>query len=105
MTKIPSTENTEDFIYRFEIKKAERLSESETPHALVFEQYVGPAGVFHSVDVTLLRDGQRAQDVEFYSLEHRRQTNMTYIKIIFYDGSHQVAKHDYLLTVIIRYLK
>lgn len=103
MTKIPSTENTEDFIYRFEIKKGERLHESEAPHSLVLEQYVGPSSVFHSMEITLLRDGQRADDVEFKSFEHLRQTNMTYIKINFYDGGHQVNEHDYMLTAIFRY--
>jgi len=36
MAKIPSIEKTDDFIYRFEVKKSSR-GVSDDPHLLVFE--------------------------------------------------------------------
>ncbi len=104
MTKIPSTEETDDFIYRFEIRKGTPLHDPNKPHLLVFEQCVGPAGSFHSMDVTILRDGKRANDIEFRSFEHLREPNMTHIKFRFCDDANRVSSHDYLLTIILRYL-
>jgi hypothetical protein len=103
MTKIPSIEKTEDFIYRIEIKKGAPLHDPDAPHLLTFDQFVGPAGSFHSMDVTVLRDKQRANDIEFRNFEHVRQPNMTYVKITFYDNANRIIEHDYLLTVILRY--
>jgi hypothetical protein len=103
MAKIPSTEKTDDFIYRFEVKNSSR-GVSEDPHLLVFEGGIGPGNGFHSMDVTILRDRQRANDVELHSFERFPEPNMTYIKFAFYDASHMVSDHDYLLTVILRYL-
>jgi hypothetical protein len=104
MTRIPSTEKTEDFIYRFEIKKGTPLYNSDEPNLLVLEDFVGPAGVFHSLDVTVLKDGQRANDIEFRSFEHVCQPNMTYVKFKFYDMTQNTMEHDFLLTIVLRYL-
>jgi hypothetical protein len=105
MTKIPSIEKTEDFIYRIEIKRGAPLHNPDGPHLLAFEQFIGPGGgAFHSVDVTILRDRQRVNDIDFYSFEHIRQCDITYVKFTFYDHAHCVTDHDYLLTVILRYL-
>jgi hypothetical protein len=104
MVRIPSIEKTEDFIYRFEIKRGIPLHDPNDPHLLGFEQFVGPAGLFHSIDVVALRDGQRANDIEFRSFEHLRQPEMTYVKFKLYDHASHVTEHDYLLTVILRYL-
>jgi hypothetical protein len=104
MVRIPSIEKTEDFIYRFEIKRGIPLHDPDDPHLLAFEGFVGPAGLFHSMDVTALRDGKRANDIEFRSFEHVREPNMTYVKFKFYDRANQVIEHDYLLTAILRYL-
>ena len=105
MTRIPSIEKTDDFIHRIEIKRGAPLHDPNAPHLLAFEQFVGPpAGVFHSVDVTILRDRQRVNDVEFHSFEHNPDRNMTYVKFAFYDYENRVTDHDYLLTVILRYL-
>lgn len=104
MTKIPSIEKTEDFIYRLEIKRGTPLHDPSVPNLLAFDQFIGSAGAFHSMDVTILRDGQRANDIEFHSFEHARQCEMTYTKFIFHDNANCVIEHDYLLTVILRYL-
>ena len=105
MTKIPSIEKTEDFIYRSEIKKGTPLHDPDVPHLLAFELHTGPGGTLHSMDVTTIRDGQHANDVEFRSFEHVRQhPKITYLKFIFHDNSNRVIEHDYLLTVILRYL-
>jgi hypothetical protein len=105
MTKIPSTEKTEDFIYRFEIKKGAPLHDPGNPHFLVFEQFIGPTGIFHSMDVSVFRNMRRANDIEFRSFEHRGDTNLTFVKCTFHDNAHHVTDHDYLLTVILRYLQ
>ena len=104
MTKIPSIEKTEDFIYRFAINRGAPLHDPDGPHLLAFEQFIGPGGAFHSMDVITLRDGQRVKDIEFYSFEHIRQCDITYVKFTFYDHANCVTDHDYLLTVILRYL-
>ena len=104
MTKIPSIEKTEDSIFRLEIKKGSPPTNSDAPHLLAFEQFIEPVGIFHSMDVTIFRDGQRANDVEFYSFQHVRQPTMTYIHFAFHDYHSCVAEHDYLLTVVLRYL-
>ena len=67
MTKIPSTEKTDDFIYRLEINRNSPLHDPDVPHLLMFEQFVDHIGQFHSMDVVILRDGNRANDIEFYS--------------------------------------
>lgn len=105
MTKIPSIEKTEDFIYRFEIKKGASLHDRDEPHLLVLEGFIGPVGVFHSMDVTVFRNGHRATDIEFRGFDHFRDTNITSVKYTFYDSAHRVTDHDYLLTVILRYLQ
>jgi hypothetical protein len=105
MTKIPSTEKTDDFIYRSEIKKGTTLHDAEAPHLLAFEIYTEHRGPFHSMDVTTLRDGLRVDDIEFQSFEHVRQhPNITYLRFRFCDNSNHVSEHDYLLIVILRYL-
>lgn len=104
MTRIPSTEKTEDFIYRFEIEKGTPLHDIKDQNLLVFEHGVDPANSFHSLDVTVLRDGKRAVDVELASFERFPQPEMTYVKFCFRDRAYPVIDHDYLLTVILRYL-
>lgn len=105
MTKIPSIEKTEDFIYRFATRKGTPPHVPDKPNLLVIEQFVGSAGVLHSMDVTVLRNRQRANDVEFCGFEHIRDSNLTFLKFTFHDRSHHIIDHDYLLTVILRYLQ
>jgi hypothetical protein len=104
MTKIPSIEKTEDFIYRFEVRIGTPLHDSDKPHLLVFEAGTSKAGTFHSLDVTVFRDGQQSTDVELRSFEHRREPNMTFVKFSFHDAMHNVMEHNYLLSLILRYL-
>jgi hypothetical protein len=55
MTKIPSIEATEDFICRFEVKRGSPLHDPDNPNLLLIEQFIGPAGIFHSMDVPVLK--------------------------------------------------
>jgi hypothetical protein len=103
LARIPSTEKTKDFIYRVEVKKGTPLHDPNAPTLLVFEDYVAPAGAFHSLDVTVLRDEQPAPGIDLCSFEHMRERNMSYVKFIFNDATHCVLDHDYLLTMILRY--
>ena len=104
MTKIPSIEKTADFIFRSEIKKGTVQHEPDAPHLLFFFLFVTPVGPFHSVDVVTFRDGRRTNDIEFYSFEHMRSGNTAYATFKFYDYANVITEHDYLLTVILRYL-
>jgi hypothetical protein len=105
MATIPTIERTEDFIYRLEVKKGTPLRDHGEPNVLVFEQGVELATGFHSMDVMVLRDMARASDIEFRSFEHFRDRHMTFVRFIFHDHLHDVMAHDYLLTVILRYLQ
>jgi len=104
MTKIPSIEITEDFIYRLEVQKGTESLDPNDPHLLVFDQFVDASGVLHSLDFTVRRDRQRALDVEFRGFKHLRQPNMTYVKLTFHDDGHRASEHHYLLTIVLRYL-
>lgn len=104
MTKIPSIEKTDDFIFRSEIKKGTAQHDPDAPHLLVFDLFAKPAGPFHSMDVTALKDGFRTNDIEIYSFEHLRHSDIAYVRFKFYDNANLVSEHHYLLTVILRYL-
>ena len=104
MTKIPCTEKTDDFIYRLEVKKGSPPQFSNDPHLLEFDHFIESLGTFHSIDVSVLRDGRSVTNVDFLSFEHSRQDNVTYIRFKFRDNENYVVQHDYLLTVILRYL-
>ena len=104
MTKIPSIEKTDDFIYRFKIEKGIPQHDHNEPHLLAVQQFVGPAGVFHSMDVTVLRDGQRVKDVEFRSFEHIPQGDMTVVTLTFFDKANVVKEREYIITLILRYM-
>jgi len=104
MTKVPSIEKTEDFVFAMEIKKGTPLKDPNAPHLLVFEEFVGSVGSFHSMDVITLRDGQRSNDIEFYSFEHARKDDVAHVNFTFYDNANRVNEHDYVLKLILRYL-
>jgi hypothetical protein len=106
VTKIPSVEKTDDYIYRAKINKGPRVEEPEDPHMLLFQIFPEATGPFHSMDITILRDGRRANDVEFRSFEHFGSSKDTLAYAVFklYDRSGPVAEHDYILTAILRYL-
>ena len=104
MTKIPCTEKTDDFIFRLEVKKGSPPQFSNDPHLLELITSSNRSRTFHSIDVSVLRDGRGVTDVDFLSFEHSRQDNVTYIRFKFHDNENYVVQHDYLLTVILRYL-
>ena len=68
MTKIPSVEKTDDYIYRAKLKGAP-IEDPDNPHLLLFQIFPRSEGPFHSMDITILRDGHRANDIEFRSFE------------------------------------
>ena len=106
MTKIPSTEKTDDSIFRFQIKKYSTPDNPSDPHALGFDHFFERFGTFHSMDVTVMRDGHDARDVEFLSFEHNvdRKFDLTHVRFRFRDEKNRVVEHDYIFTVIVRYL-
>ena len=105
MTKIPSVEKTDDYIYREKFNKGAPIVEPSDPHRLLFQIFSQATGPFHSMDITVLRDGHRMHDVEFRSFEHVVFTDGTAFAVFkLYDHSGPVAEHDYLLTAILRYL-
>ena len=105
MTKIPSIEKTDDYIYRAKFNKGVPIEEPDDPHLLLFQIFPQATGPFHSMDITVLRDGHRANDVEFRSFEHLVFSDGSAFAVFkLYDRSGPIAEHDYLLTAILRYL-
>jgi len=104
MVRIPSTEQTDDFIYRFEVKQGEPPYDPNIPNLLVFEGHVDPAARFHSMDILITRDGERAFDIDFRSFELQHGKHMNHIKLVFHEPVFPIAEHNYLLTIILRYL-
>ena len=105
MTKIPSVEKTDDYIYREKFNKGIPIEEPSDPHLLLFQIFPQATGPFHSMDITVLRDGHRTHEVEFRSFEHFVSSDgSAYASFQLYDRSGPVAEHDYLLTAILRYL-
>src|SRR4051794_23315252 len=105
MTKIPSVEKTDDYIYRAKLNKGPRIEDPNDPHLLLFQIFAQATGPFHSMDITILRDGHRANDIEFRSFEHFISTDgSAYAVFKLYDRAEPVTEHDYILTAILRYL-
>ena len=105
MTTIPSIEKTDDYIYRAKFNKGAPIEEPSDPHLLLFQIFPDATGPFHSMDITILRDGQRANDVEFRSFEHFISSDgSAYAVFKLYDRARPVAEHEYILTAILRYL-
>jgi len=105
MTKIPSIEKTDDYIYRATRSKGAPIEDPNDPHLLLFQVFPQASGPFHSMDITVLRDGHRANDIEFRSFEHFMSSDgIAYAVVKLYDRSRSVVEHDYILTAILRYL-
>src|SRR5436309_1885271 len=101
MTKIPSTEKTDDYIYRAKRDKGAPIEDPNDPHLLLFQIFPEATGPFHSLDIIVLRDGHRANDVEFRSFEHYASDEKSAFALIkLYDRSGPVADHEYMLTAI-----
>jgi hypothetical protein len=105
MVNIPSIEKTDDYIFRAELKKGATREADEPVNLVTFEHFAGAAGVLHSVDFVTHRDGQRANDLEFQSFEHHvTSPEIAFVRLKFLDLTSAVIDHDYLVTVILRYL-
>lgn len=105
MTKIPSIEKTDDYIYRATRSKGAAIEDPNDPHLLLFQIFPQATGPFHSLDITMLRDGQRANDIEFRSFEHFMSSDrIAYAVFKLYDRSGPVSEHHFILTAILRYL-
>jgi hypothetical protein len=114
VTKIPSNQSTNDFIFREEWQKGYPLRDPDDPHLLVIDGLFNPStcsdepvaslGSFHSLDVTVFRDGKQANDVNLRTFHHRRHEMDCYYSLEFSDAGNTVSEHEYLVTVILRYL-
>ena len=114
MTKIPSHQSTNDFIFREEWQKGYPPRDPDNPHLLVIGGGFNPStcsdepikslGAFHSLDVTVFRDGKQANDVGLDTFHHRRHEMSFWFSLEFSDPQNIVSEHKYLVTVILRYL-
>jgi hypothetical protein len=114
VTKIPSNQSTNDFIFRKEWQKGYPLRDPDNPHLLVIDGLFNPSnasdepieslGSFHSLDVTVFRDGKQANDVDLLTFHHRRHEMNFCFSLEFSDAQNIVSEHKYLVTVILRYL-
>jgi hypothetical protein len=112
--KIPSTQSTNDFIFRNEIEKGYPLRDPDNPHLLGVDDFfdasncsdepIESLGSFHSIDVTVFRDGKCANDVELSIFRHQHREMDCWYSLEFSDAGNTVSEHDYLVTVILRYL-
>jgi len=55
----------------------------------------------HSFDITVHRDGQRVGDVHLRSFQSA-ENNVIGLELV--DDNHVVAEHEYVVTMILRYL-
>jgi hypothetical protein len=114
VTKIPSNQSTNDFIFREEWQKGYPLRDPDKPHLFVIGRLFNPSnasdepveslGSFHSLDVTVFRDGKQARDVDLNTFHHRRDEMTFWFSLEFCDPQNIVSEHNYLVTVILRYL-
>ena len=103
MTRIPSTQQTDDFIFRYLIKKGAPHSSPDILDLLEFDGFVSPAGPIHSIDVTMHRDRKPAPEIELRSIEYMPQGDAAFVLFKFRDRGKHVAEHEYVLTAILRY--
>ena len=114
MTKIPSIQSTNDFIFRKEWPKGYPLRDPDNPHLLVIDglfnpsnssdEPIGSLGSFQSLDVTVFRDGNQVNDVGLNTFHHRHDKTACWFSLEFTDAQNSVSDHNYLVTIILRYL-
>lgn len=105
MAKIPSIEKTNDYIFRAELKKGAPREADEPANLVRFEHFIEAPGPLHSIDFVTYRDGTRANDLRFQSFEHHVGPPETaFVQLKFLDPVYAAVDHDYLVTVILRYL-
>ncbi|MCX7313713.1 MAG: hypothetical protein NTV56_18810 [Alphaproteobacteria bacterium] len=112
--RIPSTQSSQDFIFRVEVDKGDPARDPDNPHLLVIDgtfnpstcsdEPIGSLGAFHSLDATVFRDGKQANDVDLLTFHHRRNEMTFSFSLEFSDPHNIVCEHTYLVTVILRYL-
>lgn len=111
MPKIPSLERTEDFIIRKVIERGSVQPADTEPNCLVEWIFMDPQksmdlppvelDALHSFDITVHRDGQRVGDVHLRSFQSA-EDNVIALELV--DDNHVVAEHEYVVTMILRYL-
>jgi hypothetical protein len=104
MARIPSIEKTDDYIFRMELKKGMVRHPDEPANLVTFEHFAAPTGPLHSIDFITYRDGARAEDLEFLSFDHSPSVGLAFVRLKFLDPAYPAVEHDYLITVILRYL-
>ena len=104
MASIPSIETTDDYIFRMELKKGMVRWPDDPPNLIMFEHFAAPTGPLHSIDFVTYRDGARAKDLEFLSFDHSPAAGLALVRLKFLDPAYPAFEHDYLVTVILRYL-
>jgi hypothetical protein len=114
MTKIPSNQSTHDFIFRIEVGKGYALRDTDNPHLLGIDGFFDPSrcsdepikslGSFHSLDVTVLKNKKHSNEVELRTFHHQRHEMDCWFSLEFSDAGNTVSEHEYLITVILRYL-
>ena len=112
--KIPSTQSSQDFIFRVEVDKGDPARDPDNPHLLVIDGMFDPStrsddpiaslGSFHSLDATIFREGKLADDVDLLTFHHRRNEMTFSFSLELSDPQNIVCEHTYLVTVILRYL-
>jgi hypothetical protein len=114
MAMIPSNQSTNDFIFRIEVGKGSLLRDPDNPHLLGIDGFFDPSnssdepieslGSFHSLDVTVFKDRKRTNDVELSIFRHQHREMECWYSLEFSDAGNTVSEHEYLVTVILRYL-
>ena len=102
MTKIPSNQLTNDFIFRLERQTGYALHDPEKPNLLVIDGLFDPStvsdepiallGAFHSLDVTVIRDGKQASDVDLIAFHHQRHEMSLWFSLEFSDAQNGVPE-------------
>jgi hypothetical protein len=114
MPHIPSLERTEDLIFRELITRGTQQLACNNPHDFIVDLFFEPLnhfdepkptlGAVHSFAITVRRDGIPANDIQLQHVRHRRGEQFSVLIIQMRDDQCVVAEHEYLVTIILRYL-